>query len=348
MQTEASLSNGFQIAGQTSPQPLPAKPVRPLPVYDFLGHKHDDHARRTRWVLALCAGMMILEITGGLLFGSMALLTDGLHMGTHAGVMLIAAGAYRFARRRVGDPTFAFGTGKVGDLAAFASAVVLGATAVMIVIESIERILNPVAISFREAIPIAVLGLIVNLISIWLLHDHHAHEHEHPHGHEHEHEHHAAHGDHGAHRGHHHDHNLRAAYIHVLADAAVGLLAIIGLSLGWALGWLWLDPAMALLGACLILSWAFSLVRATGNVLLDRVPDPELAATIRCRLEQEGVEVEDLHFWRLGPGHHGLVAALSASSPQSPATYRDQLSGIPTLSHVVIQVERKGDEDSFL
>ena len=341
--------------------------------HDFLGRHHERHARRTLAVLLLCAGTMVLEIVCGLLFNSMALLADGLHMATHAGVMLVAAGAYRFARARLRDPSYSFGTGKVGDLAAFASAIMLAATAFTIGLESVERLFSPVPIAFGEAIPVAMVGLLVNIISIWLLHDsdhhhdhghdhHHAaqvahagHGHEHDHGHDHHHDHgdqgHAHDHDHGHdheahghdHAHHHHDHNFRAAYLHVLADVAVGVLAIGGLVAGRYTGWLWLDPVIGLVGAYVVGRWAFSLLRASGNVLLDRVPDAGLAQAVRDRLERGGAAVRDFHLWRLGPGHHGVVAALSARDPLPPSAYRAMLAPFPTLSHIIIEVEPAED-----
>lgn len=303
------------------------------PSHDFLGRDHDDHAGRTRAVLLLCAATMAIEIVCGMLFGSMALLADGLHMATHAGVMLVATGAYRFARRRLDDPSFSFGTGKVSDLAAFASAIVLAFTAMTMAAESIGRLLAPVPIAFDQAIPVAILGLAVNILSIWLLHDRHHHE-------AHDDDDHGDH-DHAAHDGrhHHHDHNFRAAYLHVLSDVAVGILAVIGLVAGRFFGWLWLDPVMGLVGAFVILRWAVALAMAAGNVLLDRVPDADLERAVRDRLEYGGAHVEDFHLWRLGPGHHGLIAAIRAQESLPSSVYREMLSVFPTLSHVTIQVD---------
>jgi cation diffusion facilitator family transporter len=282
--------------------------------------------------------MMAIELIGGWLFHSMALIADGLHMATHVGVMFVAGGAYWFARRRSDDPSFSFGTGKVGDLAAFASAVALASTAVLIGIESVERLINPLPIAFGEAIPIAFLGLAVNVTSIWLLHDEHDHGGEVHHHADHDHAHH----DHDHDHGHaHHDHNLRAAYVHVLSDAGLGIFAILGLAAGRLFGWTWLDPVIGIAGAIVILRWAISLARASGAVLLDRVPDARLAAEIRSRIERNDATVRDLHLWRLGPGHHGLILSLASPEPLAPAAYRARLTGLPTLSHVTIEVERE-------
>src|SRR3954468_276242 len=241
----------------------------------FLGAAHDRNERRTWLVIAICAVMMIAEIIGGLWFGSVALVADGLHMATHAGALLIAALAYTYSRRYATDRRLSFGTGKLGDLAAFASAIVLAMIALLIGYESVDRLINPVPIAFDQAIPIAVLGLGVNLLSAVLLRD----DHEHHHGHAHDahdahdgHDHHHAH-DHGIHR----DHNLRAAFVHVVADAAVSVLVIVGLVLWRQLGWLWMDPVMGLIATVVILSWSWTLVRSAGAVLLDVSPDPRLS-----------------------------------------------------------------------
>lgn len=298
------------------------------------------------WVLLLCAVTMVAEVVAGLLFNSMALLADGLHMASHAGVMLVAVVAYRFSRRYSRAAGFSFSTGKVGDLAAFASALALAGTAAFLAIESVHRLFEPVPISFDEAIPVAFLGLIVNLLSIWLLHDGHDHHHGHGHSHSHHHHHHAhdhhdhAHGhDHGEHR--HTDLNLRAAYVHVIADAGLGVLAILGLFAARELGWVWLDPLLGLLAAIVILRWAAGLLRAAGSTLLDRVPDPQLAARARALLEQEGERLTDFHLWQLGPGHYGLIASLSGA-PHGPAHYHALLAALPGIAHVTVEIRDPG------
>ncbi|HEX5211203.1 MAG TPA: CDF family Co(II)/Ni(II) efflux transporter DmeF, partial [Pseudolabrys sp.] len=302
----------------------------------FLGARHDRHERRTWFVVALTAAMMVAEIVGGTLFGSMAVVADGWHMSTHAGALAIAALAYRFARRHAQDPRFTFGTGKMGELAAFCSAVILALIAAAIGYEAVTRLYAPVAIHFREAIPLAGVGLLVNLASAWLLFDrHHHHDHAHGddhHGHDHEHHHHA-HPAAGS-----HDSNYRAAYVHVLADALTSVLAVVALTCGLLFGWVWLDPLMALVGVAVIVSWSVSLLRSTGTVLLDMVPDRHLAGHIRDHLEIEGDRVSDLHLWRLGPGHVGLIAAVVSDHPQAPSAYKARLEGIEGLSHVTIEV----------
>src|SRR5579863_9959973 len=306
----------------------------------FLGKDHDKAERRTWAVIILCTAMMIAEIIGGALFGSLALIADGLHMSTHAGALLLAALAYTFARRYAEDSSFTFGTGKFGDLAGYSSAIVLAMIALLIGYEAVLRFLSPVPIALNEAIPIAALGLLVNIASAFLLagghhhghdhghghtHDHshsrgHAHDHDHPHDHEHDDDRHHVHEDHDP--RHHRDNNMRAAVIHVAADAAVSVLVIVGLLLARQFGWLWMDPLAGFIGALVIASWSVGLIRDTGAILLDRMPDPAMAAKIKAAIESEGDEVTDLHLWRLGPGHLGAIVCIATSQPRECAHYR--------------------------
>ncbi len=394
----------------------------------FLGEGHERNERRTWFVIVLCGIMMLIEIVGGIMFGSIALVADGLHMSTHAGALLLAALAYTFSRRYANDPRFTFGTGKLGDLAGFTSAIVLAMIALLIGYESVTRLLAPVPIHFGEAIPIAVLGLGVNVASAWLLsaggHDHgHSHGHD-DHDEEHEdeaqritlagramllsihedgvpprfrltsedgallpgeitietvrdgdvrqrfvmvaragylesrheipephafaarvdvagqvqeirfeeHDH-----DHGAH---HRDNNMRAAVIHVVADAAVSVLVIVGLILARTFGWLWMDPIAGLIGAAVIASWSYGLVRDTGAILLDMLPNARTADRLRCEIEGGGDQVVDLHLWRLGPGHLGAIVAVATNTDRDGAFYRERLAHIPSLSHLTIEVNR--------
>jgi len=274
--------------------------------------------------------MMVAEIVGGLLWGSMALIADGLHMSTHAGALVIAALAYFYARRHARDERFVFGTGKLGDLAAFSCALVLAMIALLIGYESIGRLIHPVPIAFDEAIPLAAIGLLVNLLSALLLRDGHAHERtaDHRHG--------------GHHYAHHHnaDHNLRAAYVHVMADAAVSVLVLVGLSVGRMLGWLWLDPVMGIIGMLVIANWSWNLIRASGAVLLDIRTGDGIAGEIAHRLETGCDDrVSDLHVWRVGPGHCAAVVSLVSDQPEPPASYKSRLIGIPGLSHVTVEVQ---------
>ncbi|MEW6645502.1 MAG: CDF family Co(II)/Ni(II) efflux transporter DmeF [Pseudomonadota bacterium] len=415
----------------------------------FLGPDHARAERRTWAVIWLCAAMMIAEIVGGVLFGSLALIADGLHMSTHAGALLLAALAYTYARKHAHDDSFTFGTGKFGDLAGYTSAIVLAMIALLIGYEAVERFLNPVAISFREAIPIAVLGLGVNVASAWLLSGGHDHGHAHGHGHGHHHGHgHATHGhdahghgaeslfvgsgddaltlavfedgvpprfritraagalpdaadvtietirpdgtrqvfgfdsrlgylesqdeipephaftarvrwtadgrshdhdvsfeehDHGdAHdhgnAAHHRDNNMRAALIHVIADAAVSVLVIAGLLLARAFGWLWMDPLAGFIGALVIANWSYGLLRDTGSILLDRTADRQMADKVRRTIEADGDALTDLHLWRLGPGHLGAIVSVMTARMRDPDYYRGRLARFSDLSHVTIEV----------
>ena len=406
----------------------------------FLGTGHEKNERKTWGVIALCGVMMVVEIVGGTLFGSLALVADGLHMSTHAGAMLIAALAYTYARRHATDSRFVFGTGKLGDLAGFSSAIVLAMVALLIGYEAVSRFLSPVPIHFREAIPIAVVGLFVNIVSAWLLSggDHHGHGHGHGHahsnahdaGHDHEDEvqrlitasgsadlsifedgvpprfrlrfsepgsarvlslvtlrpdgqrqvfsfvnrgdywesreeipePHAfkalvrlADGEHEvvfAEHGHDHpeepgpasaalrDNSIRSAYIHVMADAVVSILAITGLVLARTFGWLWMDPLAGIVGALVIANWSYGLLRDTGGILLDMSPDPTLAENLRKTVESDGDRLIDLHLWRLGPGHLGAVVSIVTGKPRDAAFYRATLSRFKSLSHVTVEVTR--------
>jgi cation diffusion facilitator family transporter len=306
----------------------------------FLGEGHERNERRTWTVIALCSFMMVAEIIGGLLFGSIALVADGLHMSTHASALLLAALAYRYARRHADDDRFSFGTGKLGDLAGFTSAIVLAMIALLIGYEAVTRFIWPVSIDFNQAIPIAVLGLIVNVVSALLLgggehgheHGHHAHaEHEHEDEHEH------VHADHAAHR----DNNLRAAVVHVLADAAVSILVIVGLTLGRLFGWIWMDPAVGLVGAVVIAAWAYTLIRDTGAILLDMTPDRGMAERMRAVIETDGDRLTDLHLWRLGPGHLGVIVSVATRQERGPDYYQTLLGRFRALSHVTVEVQRQ-------
>jgi cation diffusion facilitator family transporter len=293
----------------------------------FLGPKHARNERRTWFVVALTAVMMIGEIVAGSLFGSMALLADGWHMATHAAALGIAALAYLFARQHVRNSRFAFGTGKFGDLAAFASAIILAIIAVQIAWESAVRLVQPVPIAYGEAIAVAALGLAVNLASAWLLRDSHGHDH-HGHGH-----------SHGHPDAQPHDNNLRAAYVHVLADAATSVLAIAALIVAMYSQWVWADPAVGIIGSLVIGGWAYGLIRDSGAVLLDVSADKNLEAVIRDRLETKGDKVTDLHLWQVGPGHRAAVIAVVSDNPLPTATYKRRLQGLRGLSHVTIEVE---------
>ena len=307
----------------------------------FLGRDHDRNARRTWIVVALTAAMMLVEIAAGLTFGSMALLADGVHMMTHAGALTVAAAAYAYARRHARNPRFSFGTGKLGDLASFASAIVLGVVALLVAYESVMRLYAPTPIRFDEAILVATVGLAVNIVSAWVLgggEHHHGHGRDHDdHEHSHDHDHHA---QHEVHEVLHRDHNLRAAYVHVLADAATSVLAIAALLSGRYLGLTWLDPVIGLAGAVLIAQWSLGLMRDSGAVLTDSVPNPRLVERIREQLEVGGDRVADLHLWRVGPGHTAVVIAIVSDKPREPDHYKQRLRNLPGLSHITVEVQR--------
>jgi cation diffusion facilitator family transporter len=392
----------------------------------FLGEAHEKSERKTWAVIWLCGAMMVAEIVGGLLFGSIALVADGLHMSTHAGALLLAALAYTYARKHANNPNFTFGTGKLGDLAGFTSAIVLAMIALLIGYESVSRIFAPVPIHFAEAIPIACLGLAVNVASAWLLssggHHHHGHAHEsHDHDESHEiataagivalevfedgvpprfrlrtvtgpalmtqassietvrpdgtrqffamqdkggslesideipephaftatvriaeqnypvvfEEHEHAHGSAAR------DNNMRAAVIHVIADAAVSVFVIVGLLLARTFGWLWMDPLAGIIGACVIASWSYGLIRDTGAILLDMNPDKGMANKLREEVEAEGDTLADLHLWRLGPGHLGAIISVITSKGREADYYRNRLARFKSLSHLTIEVSHR-------
>ena len=288
----------------------------------YLGAGHARAESRTRLVVYLTAIFMVVEIVAGLLFGSMALLADGVHMATHVGALGLAAWAYWMARRHAKNRRFSFGSGKFGDLAGFSSALVLGIISLGIAVESAGRLYAPIAIDYNEAIIVAVLGLAVNIISAFMLSDHDEH-------------------DHDAHEGaHHHDYNLRAAYVHVLADAATSVLAVAALVAGALFGVRALDPLVGLLGAFVIGRWAVQLMRQAALVLLDVEDDPSLSAAIRHTLEDDlHARVADLHLWRLGPGHRALIVSLVSPGPCSADGIKSELRRRHTgLSHVTIEI----------
>ena len=282
----------------------------------------DDHAERnTRRVILLTLVMMIIEITAGYIFGSMALLADGWHMGTHAAALGITAFAYYYARKHSENPSYSFGTGKVGVLGGFGSAVVLAVIALLMGVESVQRLVAPVTIRFNEAIAVAVVGLAVNLISAYLLRGRHHHSHQHGSNHA------------------HHDHNLRAAYLHVLADALTSLLAIVALITGKALGWVWMDPIMGIVGALIISRWSYGLLIDTGKVLLDRDVNAEAVEEIRSIVESDSDNrISDLHVWRVGSHHLAAIISIVTHYPKPPGHYKTLLSNYDEMAHVTVEV----------
>lgn len=294
----------------------------------FLGSSHDDNARRTLWVVALTATMMVGEIVAGYLTGSMALLADGFHMATHAGALSVAAAAYAYAKRHASSGRFSFGTGKVGDLAGFASALVLGLIALGIGVESVIRLFQPIKVAFATATWIAFVGLGVNIASAVLLSGGHSHAHHDDHGHGHGHGH--GHHQHGR------DNNLRSAYIHVVADALTSVLAIAALLSGRYLGWVWMDPVMGIVGAVVIARWSSTLMRDTAAVLLDTA-DHQIADEVRELVEAPGdARVVDLHVWRLGPEAHAAIVEVAGSA--STDALRERLDPVHEIAHLTVAV----------
>jgi cation diffusion facilitator family transporter len=298
----------------------------------FLGEGHRVNERKTWAVIVLCTIAMLVEIIGGLMFGSIALVADGLHMSTHAGAILLTALAYGYARKHAGDKRFSFGTGKFGDLAGFTSAIILAMIAILVGYEAFGRLLTPVPIHFGEAIPIACVGLAVNVASAWLLSENHHHHHDTDHDH----------GDHHhAHGATHRDNSMRAAVIHVVADAAVSVLVIIGLLLASVFGWFWMDPVAGIIGACVIASWSYNLIRDTGAILLDMNPDKDMTRKMRTIVENDGDELADFHLWRLGPGHLGAILSIITTKNRDADYYRAKLAGFHALSHLTVELSRK-------
>lgn len=282
--------------------------------------------RRTKWVLLLTFTTMLVEIVAGMQFHSMALLADGWHMATHVMAFMIAIFAYRYSRIHEQDQTFAFSPAKVSVLGGFASSVALAMVAFMMVAESSERLIAPQPIQFDEAILVAVAGLVINLLSALLLSDHH-HDHHHDDGHPEHQEH------------HHHDHNLRAAYLHVMADAMTSVLAIVALLAGKYYGWNWLDAVMGFVGAVVILVWAWGLIKETSPVLLDQGIDEHYLQAIQDTLEEDGeCRVCDIHIWRVSPAHYAAIIGLVTQVPKSPGYYKNLLVDFVHLNHVTVEV----------
>jgi cation diffusion facilitator family transporter len=282
--------------------------------------------RRTWLVIGLTAFMMVLEIFAGFIFGSMALLADGWHMASHAAALGITATGYLFARRYASDKRFSFGTGKIGELAGFSSALLLALIALLMAYESVQRLFSPVAIKFDEAIAVAVLGLIVNLVSAFILKERHD-------GHDHDH--------------HHTDYNIKAAYLHVLADTLTSILAIVALTTGRFFGWIWMDPLMGIVGAIVIARWSYGLTRDTGSILLDMDINTPLSDKIRRKIESvDNNRIIDLHLWRIGPGHFAAIISIHTPNPHAPSFYKKLLEEIEELRHITIEVNPDPGEES--
>ena len=283
---------------------------------------------RTLIVIAITASMMVVEIIAGLVYGSMALLADGLHMGSHAVALTINAFAYIYARRHAHNERYSFGTGKVNTLGGYTGAILLAVFAAMMAWESVTRLIDPVSIAFNQAIFVATLGLIVNGASVFILGDNH--EHGHDHGHSHDHDHH-----------HHHDHNLKSAYLHVLADALTSLLAIVALLFGKYFGAVWMDPMMGIVGAILVGSWSFGLLKSTSAILLDEQGSEDIASTIREAIEfSDEHRIVDFHLWTVGPGFYATVLSVVSRSPQEPAFFKSLVPDHLPIHHISIEVHK--------
>ena len=288
----------------------------------FLGSAHDENAKRTLWVVALTVVMMIGEIIAGYITGSMALLADGFHMATHAGALGITAAAYGYAKRHASSQRYSFGTGKIGDLGGFASALILGMVSLGIGVESVMRLLQPTDVQFGSATLIAIVGLIVNIISALLLGHGHSHGHDHS---DHDHHHHG------------HDNNLKSAYFHVIADALTSVLAIVALLAGRYLGWVWLDPVIGIVGALVIARWAWSLMGVTAAVLLDQT-DAHIAEEIRELVEKNGdATITDLHVWQIGPQAHAAIVSVMGDNTVDADSIRERLKPVHEVSHLTVE-----------
>jgi cation diffusion facilitator family transporter len=304
--------------------------------HHFEQHRKRQAERRTFTVIGLTATMMVVEIAAGLAFASMALLADGLHMASHAVALSIAAFAYVYVRRHAHDPQFSFGTGKVNALGGFTGALLLAIFALLMAGESLNRLVHPVSIAFNQAISVAILGLMVNGASMLILgqHDHHGEHHEDAHEHE------GAHHPHG-------DHNLRSAYLHVLADALTSLLAIFALLAAKYLRMIWMDPLMGIVGAVMVARWSIGLLRLTSAVLLDRQAPEQVRAIMQASIERHGDHrVADLHVWSVGPDIYAAILSVVSRAPQPPEWYRAALPGELGLVHVTVEVHHCPDAET--
>ena len=295
-------------------------------------HHFDQHLpmpgeARTRWVVCMTAAMMVVEIAAGVVFGSMALLADGLHMASHTAALGLSVFAYAFARRRAHDPRFTFGTGKFNSLAGFASAIVLALFALLMVVESIDRFFNPVNIAYNEAIVVAVLGLLVNGVSVFILRSRHSH-----------------HEDGGSHR---HDHNLLAAYLHVLADALTSVLAIAALLAAKYIGLTWMDPSMGIVGGILVARWSWGLLRGTSTVLVDRQAPESVVDKLHRAIADDSIRILDLHVWEIGPGYRAAILAVETDRPLTPPEVKDMIPDELGIAHATVEIhQRSGRSDS--
>ena len=319
---------------------------------DLSKYKHDhsfgqDAKRsgesRTLIVIVITAVMMVVEISTGIAFGSMALLADGMHMASHALALGINYFAYIYARRHAHDPRFSFGTGKVNALGGFSGAILLAIFAIMMAWESVERLISPTEIAFNSAIIVAIIGLVVNGGSVFILGGDHHHDHgdghNHSHGHSHSHDDH----DHSAHEHHHHhDHNLRSAYLHVLADALTSVTAIIALLAAKYFGWIWMDPFMGIVGSLLVAKWSIGLLKQTSRTLLDHQAPEEVVNSVRHKIEEDGhSHITDLHVWSIGTNQFGVILTVASKSPLAAEDYRARLDS-KHYPHTTVEIVKVG------
>ena len=298
--------------------------------HNYFVHR-EQNEKNTQKVMGLTAVTMVVEIVAGVAFGSMALLADGWHMGTHVAAFLITLFAYSYSRKNANNPDFTFGPGKINVLGGFASAVALAVVALIMAVESVGRFFSPVEIHYGQSILVAVVGLAVNVVSAFLLHGSHGHDHHHGHSHGNE--------------NHHEDHNLKAAYFHVLADALTSVLAIVALLFGSLFGWWALDPAMGIIGALVITRWAWGLLKESSAILLDAGVKKEVREEIKDVIEADADNrVTDIHVWKVGPHHLAVLLTLVTHYPRSSGEYKKLLAGFDQLKHITIEVIKCEDE----
>lgn len=301
--------------------------------HNFSAHNQKGE-QRTVYVLILTVTAMIAEIVAGTVYGSMALLADGWHMGTHAAAFCITLFAYRYAKKHENSGKFSFGAGKVSVLGGYTSAIALGIVALMMVIESVNRLFHPQDIQFNEAIMVAIVGLIVNVVSMYLLHDHHDHSHHHDHQ---SHEHTSLEHTNDDHSHGHHDHNLRAAYLHVFADTLTSLLAIVALLFGKYLGWNWLDAVMGIVGAIVIAKWTIGLMKQTSPILLDESSPPTHKQKIIDALSP-WAKIKDLHIWKVSSHHYSAAIILESDSDKTVQDFKDILARFDSIHHLTLEL----------
>ena len=309
------------------------------------GHSHQflidtkESEKKVNIVFAITTVMMVLEIVGGTWFGSMALLADGWHMFTHSAAFAVSMFVYWYSKKHKDNKAYSFGTGKVNTLGGFASAIALGTVALMMIVESTERLFVPQGIHFNEAIGVATVGLVVNVISAFLLHDDHHHHHHHHHGHAHHHDDHDHDHEHGHEHGHGHDHNLRAAYFHVLADTLTSVFAIVALFAGKYFGWVWADALMGIVGSVVVAKWAYHLLCDSSAILLDKTPGHGVKHKVEAGLAaRSDITVTDIHVWKLSGEHLCAMVSVATASPVTPDDIKAMIAEKVTLHHITVEI----------